>query len=99
MLSTRYLRDPNSFEKYFPSKHEVDQGITSIDTHESVLPMGSGLAAKSCLTLATLWTVACQVRRSMGFSRQEYWSGLPFPSPIVLLIWCRSPWISVLRLP
>ena len=29
----------------------------------------------------TLWTVAHQVPPSMGFSRQEYWSGLPFPSP------------------
>ena len=28
----------------------------------------------------TLWTVACQAPPSMGFSRQEYWSGLPFPS-------------------
>ena len=39
------------------------------------------LVAKSCLTLATPWTVACQAPLSMGFSRQEYWSGLPFPSP------------------
>ena len=30
---------------------------------------------------ATPWTVAHQAPRSMGFSRQEYWSGLPFPSP------------------
>ena len=30
---------------------------------------------------ATLWTVAYQAPPSMGFSRQEYWSGLPFPSP------------------
>ena len=31
---------------------------------------------------ATPWTyVACQASLSMGFSRQEYWSGLPFPSP------------------
>ena len=29
----------------------------------------------------TLWTVACQAPLSMEFSRQEYWSGLPFPSP------------------
>ena len=29
----------------------------------------------------TLWTVAYQASPSMGFSRQEYWSGLPFPSP------------------
>ena len=30
---------------------------------------------------ATPWTVAYQTSPSMGFSRQEYWSGLPFPSP------------------
>ena len=30
---------------------------------------------------AILWTVALQAPLSMGFSRQEYWSGLPFPSP------------------
>ena len=29
----------------------------------------------------TPWTVACRAPLSMGFSRQEYWSGLPFPSP------------------
>ena len=39
------------------------------------------LVAKSCLTLATPWTAACQTRLSIGFSRQEYWSRLPFPSP------------------
>ena len=31
---------------------------------------------------ATLWTVAFQAPPSMGFSRQEYWRGLPFPSPV-----------------
>ena len=30
---------------------------------------------------ATPWTVAYQVPAFVGFSRQEYWSGLPFPSP------------------
>ena len=30
---------------------------------------------------ATLWAIAYQASPSMGFSRQEYWSGLPFPSP------------------
>ena len=30
---------------------------------------------------AALWTVAHQASLPMGFSRQEYWSGLPFPSP------------------
>ena len=42
---------------------------------------GGGLVAKSCLTLGNPWTVACQAPPSMGFSRQEYWSGLLFPSP------------------
>ena len=42
---------------------------------------GGGLVAKSCPTLATLWTVSCQTPPSMGCSRQEYWSELPFPSP------------------
>ena len=36
----------------------------------------------SCVLLfANPWTVAHQASLSMGFSRQEYWSGLPFPSP------------------
>ena len=39
------------------------------------------LVVKSCLTLATLRTIAHQAPLSMGFPRQEYWSGLPFPSP------------------
>ena len=41
---------------------------------------GGGLVAKSCPTLATPCTVACQAPLSVGFSRQEYWSGLPFPT-------------------
>ena len=32
-------------------------------------------------SFATPWAVACQGPLSMGFPRQEYWSGLPFPSP------------------
>ena len=32
-------------------------------------------------SFATPWTVACQAPMSMEFSRQEYWSGLHFPSP------------------
>ena len=40
-----------------------------------------GLVTKSCLTLASQGTVASQGPLSKGFSRQECWSGLPFPSP------------------
>jgi len=42
---------------------------------------GGGLVVKSCPTLVTAWTVARQAPLSVGFSRQGYWSGLPFPSP------------------
>ena len=45
----------------------------------------------SCVQLlATPWTAAYQAPPSMGFSRQEYWSGLPLPSPLateLILIW------------
>ena len=40
--------------------------------------------AQSCPTLCNptaTWTVGYQAPPSVGFSRQEYWSGLPFPSP------------------
>ena len=39
------------------------------------------LVAKSGMTLVTPWTVAHQAPLSTGFQRQEYWSGLTFPSP------------------
>ena len=38
------------------------------------------IIARSCPTVCDPWTVACQAPLSMEFSRQEYWSGLPFPS-------------------
>ena len=41
---------------------------------------GGGLVAKSCQDLETPWTGVHQTPLSMEFSRQEYWSGLPFPS-------------------
>ena len=42
----------------------------------------SGLVAKSCLTLETPWTNTHQAPLTMEFPGQEYWSGLPFPSPV-----------------
>ena len=46
--------------------------------------LGGGLITKSCPTLVTLWTVGRQAPLSMGFSRKEYLSGLPFLSPVEL---------------
>ena len=49
------------------------------------LASSEGLLLLSCSVVsnsfATPWTVACQAPLSMGFSKQEYWRGLPFPSP------------------
>ena len=39
-------------------------------------------ATQSC---RTPWTAAYQAPLSMGFSRQEYWSGLPLPSPLSIV--------------
>ena len=52
--------------------------------NSSTFPWPSALQSSSlsCAQLfVTHWTVAHQVPLSMGFFRQEYWSGLPFPSP------------------
>ena len=50
---------------------------------EGIIGSG-GLVAKSCPTLAIPWTISHQAPLSLGFSRQEYWSDLPFPSPVDL---------------
>ena len=72
-------------------------GGQSIGTSASA--SSGGLDDKLCLTLATPWTIARQAPLSMGFSRQEYWSGLPFPSPIYLYIYKSSlEWMPTLFL-
>ena len=42
--------------------------------------------AQSCSTLSSPWTAAHQAPPSMGFSRQQYWSGAPLPSPMLTLL-------------
>ena len=60
------------------------------------------LVTQSCLTPMTPWTVAYQDALSMGFSRQEYWSGLQFLPPGDLPnpgIEPRSPALPAVSLP
>ena len=45
----------------------------------------------------TQWTVDCQASLSMEFSRQEYWNGLPFPSPEDLPDPGTEPWSPALQ--
>ena len=59
--------------------NECEKEYTHTHTHTHT--HGGDLIAKSCPTLATPWTAAYQAPPSMGFFRQEYWSGLPLPSP------------------
>ena len=47
---------------------------------------GGGLVVKSFPTLAIPGTRVCQAPLSVGFSRQEYWSGLPFPSRFYIYV-------------
>ena len=49
-------------------------------SHKHLEYIGDGLVTKLCLMIVKPRTVACQVPLSIGFSRQECWSGLPFPS-------------------
>ena len=67
----------------FPSPYPRPQAMPStlVIQHDTYLP-GTMLSQLSHVQLfVTPWTVAHQAPLSMGFSRQEYWSGLPFPSP------------------
>ena len=61
------------------ARHSV--GDTQLHASCFLVVVVAGLVAKSCLTLATSWTIARQAPLSVKFSRQEYWSGLPFPAP------------------
>ena len=62
--------------------------ISPVCSPQSYLPtqgIGGGVQLRNCVQLfVTPWTVVCQAPLSMGLSRQEYWSGPPFPSPRVL---------------
>ena len=56
--------------------------LRNLKEEKSKLQMKVKLKLLSRVQLfATPWSVAYQAPLSMGFSRQEYWSGLPFPSP------------------
>ena len=60
-------------------------GLGKFSSHEKKIPPNFVVLLFSCLSMSdssvTPWTVACQATPSLRFSRQEYWSGLPFPSP------------------
>ena len=84
------LRDPMDWSLPGSSVHGIFQA--------RVLEWGAIAFSLSCVQLfATRWTVTCQAPLSMGFSRQEHWSGLPcpptgdLPDPKIELDSLRSP--------
>ena len=59
----------------------VRTGSLSLPRHHCLCADAVPACAPGCVWLfVTQWTVACQAPLSMGFSRQDYWSRLPFPS-------------------
>ena len=62
-------------------RKKVGDGHPSCGGGKSVVDEVKVLVTQSCPTLCDPWTVAYQAPPSMGFSRQECWGGLPFPSP------------------
>ena len=78
----------NSTSVYLNKKIYLNQILTDIEGDiDNLLQYSRGLSVQfssvtqSCPTLCDPWTVAYHAPPSMGFSSQEYWSGLPFPSP------------------
>ena len=65
-----------SAEGVFVSSHKAFSGLMALKVNVKSL--------SRVQLFVTPWTVAYQAPLSMEFSRQQYWSGLPFPSPVDL---------------
>ena len=65
---------------YVYKKAKIQIGKPSTENFYSDIG-GCGLVTKSCPPFATPWPAAHQAPLFIGLPRQEYWSGLPFPSP------------------
>ena len=87
-VRVNYFRFPSWDEDY--NKYVCTQPCSCIQTHVNFVFLncitfnmptlrGCACAFSPVWLFATPWTVACQAPLSMGFSRQNYWSGLPFP--------------------
>ena len=74
-LSHRTTREVPKESFYLLSKQKL---LKTFPSAKILLLFSHSVVSNS---FVTPWTVAHQARLSMGFSRQEYWSGLPFPSP------------------
>ena len=77
-ISVTFIKYHPQSLPFFPKRYLLSFIHSPLDESFKIIMR---LVTKLCLTLETSWTVTCQAPLSMKFSRQEYWSGLPFPSP------------------
>ena len=91
-LPRRSMKHSIDIEHLLYARHDSTWYLTSSIASTSIqtegvfsFPQGYSICWLSCgihvFGIAAPWTVACQAPLLMEFSRQEYWSGLPFPSP------------------
>ena len=69
-----------AWERQLSSLEAISSGGTFLPSPAS-FPGGLSWVCSVVPDSATLWTAASQAPLSLGFSKQEYWSGLPFPPP------------------
>ena len=90
LLAEAFFKDRSSIFSFFTWCADYPQNET-LHAHMHVRLL------QSCQTLVTLWTVPHEAPLSMGFSRQEYWSGLLCPPPGDLPDWGIKPVSPVLQ--
>jgi len=87
LLLSRFSRMPTHRWQPFRLPRPWDSPGKNTGVHCHFLLQCVKVKLLSCARLlATPWTAAYQAPPSMGFSRQEYWSGLPSPSPYIKLL-------------
>ena len=89
LSSTRWFKDPGSSRILIKIQRFTGWPVTTKDC----------CCCCHVRLFSTPWAVVRQAPLSMGFSRQEYWSGLPFPSPQQRIIWTLVSIIWRLRNP
>ena len=93
LLSCLTLCDPRDQPTRLPHPWDSPSKNTGVGCHVLLQCMKVKVKVKSLShvwLLATPWTAAYQAPPSMGFSRQEYWSGVPLPSPYFSVPWFKN---------